>query len=361
MKIYSETFRKWIKVLETYQDKGDQVRESIYLNFKDSYCYFSSIDGVGKLKFYFEKELDEEEIPNFFINTNKFLNIVSQYDEINLNSKFVFSNGKDKYKIAVLIDDELFDDTLINSNFDGKEIEFTKDQVAQINTASMFTNKDEQNINYRNVFIKDNYICSLTTQTPMYEAMFDSDIDISISLNTSKTINTIGTISEGCFLVSSTNFSNTKILSRDRELEIIVAGSSSTEFPPNRTDNFIKSYEYNTTVEIETVKLLKALQSLRPYYNEVINAKVSFVFNEEDMLIKVSDTQNEVEKHIEINNCNENLKSIEIFISATKVEQILSVLKEPVLTIDIPVEEGKPIVNFWNDEKQHVLVTRFKN
>ena len=71
MKIYSETFRKWFKVLEMYQDKGDQVRESIYLNFKDSYCYFASSEGIGKLKFYFEKELDEEEIPNFFININK--------------------------------------------------------------------------------------------------------------------------------------------------------------------------------------------------------------------------------------------------------------------------------------------------
>ena len=42
MKIYCETFKKWIKVLEAYQEKGDAVRESIYLNFEDSYCYFAS-------------------------------------------------------------------------------------------------------------------------------------------------------------------------------------------------------------------------------------------------------------------------------------------------------------------------------
>lgn len=361
MKIYSETFRKWFKVLETYQDKGDQVRESIYLNFKDSYCYFSSSEGIGKLKFYFEKELDEEEIPNFFINTNKFLNIISQYDEINLNNKFVFSNGKDKYKIAVLVDDDLFDDSTINSDFNGSEIEFTKDQVMQINAASSFTNKDEQNINYRNIFIKDKHICSLTTQTPMYEAKFDSDIKVVVSLNTSKTINTVGMISEGCFLISSEKTSNIKILSRDRELEIIVAGCSSDEFPPNRTQNFIDSYTYNTIAKIETVKLSKALQSLRPYYNEVINTKVSFLFNDDDLLIKVSDTQNEIEKHVEVQECDEKLKNSEIFLSASKVEQILGVLKDPVLIMDIPTDDSRPIVNFWNDEKQHVLMTRFKS
>lgn len=360
MKIYSETFRKWIKVLETYQDKGDQVRESIYLNFKDSYCYFMSSDGVGKLKFYFEKELDEEEIPSFFINTNKFLNIVSQYDEINLNNKFIFSNGKDKYKIAVLVDDDLFDDSTINSDFNGDEIEFTKEQVTQINVASSFTNRDEQNSNYRNIFIKDGYICSLTTQTPLYEAKFDSNIEKVISLNTSRTINTVGTISEGCFIVGSEKSSNIKILSRDRELEIIVAGCSSDEFPPNRSDKFIESYTYGTIAKIESVKLLKALQSLRPYYNEVVSTKVSFTFNEDDMLIKVSDTQNEIEKHVEIQEFDEKLKNCEIFLSASKMEQILGTLKEPILIMDIPTDESKPIVNFWNNDEQHILMTRFK-
>jgi hypothetical protein len=99
---------------------------------------------------------------------------------------------------------------------------------------------------------------------------------------------------------------------------------------------------------------------LRPYYNEVVSTKVSFTFNEDDMLIKVSDTQNEIEKHVEIQEFDEKLKNCEIFLSASKMEQILGTLKEPILIMDIPTEEDKPIVNFWNNDEQHILMTRFK-
>jgi len=360
MKIYSEPFKKWIKVLETYaSEKGDPIRESIYLNFKDNYCYFASREGIGKLKFYFEKELDDEDIPNFFINTSKFLNIISQYDEINLNSDFVFSNGKDKYKISIITDEE-FDDSLINADFGGEEIEFTKDQVNQIVTASAYTNKDEQNIDYRNIFIKDKFICALTTPTPLYEAKFDSDVEAIVSLNVSKTLGVIGIISEGCFLVVKEGVANKKILSRDKELELIVSGSSSAEFPPNRTDKFIESYNYGTFVKVETVKFAKTLQSLRPYYNEVINTKISITFGD-DMLIKVSDTQNEIEKHVEIQECDPSLVGKTIYISAQRLEMILGTLRGALLIMEVPEDENKPIINFYNDESQHILTTRFKS
>ena len=72
MKIYCETFKKWIKVLETYQEKGDAVRESIYLNFEDSYCYLLQVKVLEEWSFYFEKDSSDEVIPNFLIDSKVF-------------------------------------------------------------------------------------------------------------------------------------------------------------------------------------------------------------------------------------------------------------------------------------------------
>lgn len=358
MKIYCETFKKWIKVLETYQEKGDTVRESIYLNFKDSYCYFASSEGIGRIKFYFEKS-DDEEIPNFLIDSKKFLNIISQYDDINLNKDFVFSNKKDKYKISVIVDDTLIDTDAIKQPFDGDEIEFSKEQVELIYKTSTFTNKDETNSNYRNVFIKDNFIVALTTPTPMFESKFDFASEVILSLNVTKTITIIGTISEGCFLCSKDGTNNRKILSRDRELELIVPGCSSVDFPPNRSDKFISSYKHGTILSVNPSSFLKTLQTLRPYYLEVVNSKISISIND-DLLIKVNDTQNEIEKHVEYISCDEKLKGIVVYFSAERLERILSSLKGEELFVDVPIDENKPVLNFWTDDEQHILATRFK-
>ena len=154
--------------------------------------------------------------------------------------------------------------------------------------------------------------------------------------------------------------SNKKIISRDRELELIVSGSSSTEFPPNRNEAFITGYTYGNVVEVETSKFQKTLQSLRPYYNDVVNTKISITFDE-DILFEVNDTLNKIEKHVAYIECDPKLKGICISISAAKVEQVISVLRGASLFIDIPTEDDKPIVNFWNDDSQHVLVTRFNS
>ena len=359
MKIYCETFKKWIKVLETYQEKGDAVRESIYLNFEDSYCYFASSEGIGRMKFYFEKDSSDEVIPNFLIDSKKFLNIISQYDDINLNKDFVFSNKKDKYKISVIVDDTLIDIDTIKQSFDGDEVEFTKEQVELIYKASTFTNKDEPNSNYRNVFIKDNFIVALTTPTPMFESKFDLDLEAVLSLNVTKTLTIIGTISEGCFLCSKEGTNNRKIMSRDKELELIVPGCSSVDFPPNREEKFINSYKHNSVLSVNPSLFLKTLQTLRPYYSEVVNAKISILIGD-DLLIKVNDTQNEIEKHVDYISCDDSLKGLEIYFSATKLEQIFSSLKGEELFIDIPTDENKPVLNFWTNDEQHILATRFK-
>lgn len=108
MKIYSDNFRAYYKLMEILSEKGNPFRESAYFNFNDSYIYFSSNNGAGRFKFNYEAS-DNEKIPNFFIPISKLISIINQYDEVNLNDSFTFSKGKDKYKVNTIVDDDQID------------------------------------------------------------------------------------------------------------------------------------------------------------------------------------------------------------------------------------------------------------
>lgn len=355
MKIFADSFKRWVRVLEAYQEKGNPIGESLYFNFKDKNVYFGSKEGIGRVKFYTE---DDEDIGNFFISTNKFLNIITQYDFLNLDSKLVFTNNQDKYKLSTIIDDDKFDNSMFEKTFESS-ISLTKDSIEKITRSLTYTNKDEQNTNYRNIFIQDKHICSLTTPTPMYENKIDIDCDLIISINVAKTLVQVGSIAEGCSLLSSQ--SSRKIVSRDEELEIIVPSTSTVEFPSNRNEKFIESYSYNNILKVSTDTFSKVLSVLRPYFNSVLNAKLIIDIND-DITIKVSDSQNEVEKHIPYLEINENLNGKQFAISGTKLETALSTLKGKELFIDLPSNDTSPIVNMYNDlESEHVLIVRFKN
>lgn len=359
MKIYADSFKAWNKVLDSYQEKGSPIGESLYFNFKDSYIYFGSKEGMGRMKFVFEKELTEEDIPNFFVSTTKFLNVVTQYDYLNLTEKLVFTNGKDKYKIAPIIDDDKIDCSLLANSKFSNDLVLDKAQLDKISKALQFTSKDEANANYRNVFIQDKTICGLTTKTPMYESSIDMDGEICISLNVAKTIGQVGFVTDGCTLQTNQG-NNKKIISRDGELEIIVPGNNSIEFPQNRNPQFIESYKYDTILKLETEALSKVLSVLRPYFNDVQNAKVTLTIDE-DISVKVEDATNAVERHIEYLEVSDELKGKTYSISGTKIEQALGVLRGKELFIGLPTLDTSPIVNLYNDESQHVLIARFKN
>ena len=356
MKIFADSFKRWCRILETYQEKGNPIGESLYFDFTTEYVYFGSKDGIGRIKFYTEKE-ENDKIVNFFISTNKFLNIITQYDFVFLTNELVLKNGNDKYKLSTIIDDEKIDVSPFMKEFNSK-LNFDKDSIEKIARALMFTNKDEQNTNYRNIFIQDKFVCSLTTQTPMYEAPIDINENIGLQLNVAKTLTQVGSIAEGCYIMCGN--SNKKIVSRDDEIELIVPSNSSIEFPTNRNQGFIDSYSYSTKIKFQTDVFSKVLSSLRPYFNDVLNAKISIAIND-DITLRVVDSTNEIEKHVSFIDVSEELKGKVFSISGSKLEQALGVLKGKEIYIDLPTNEDSPIVNMYTDDSQHVLVVRFKN
>lgn len=354
MKIFSDTFRKWIRVIETYQTKGNPIGECIYFDFKSKLAYFGSQEGVGNIQFFTE---EDEDIPNFFISINKFLNIITQYDYVYLHKDFTFTYENDKYKIPVILDDEKFDASVFATPFQTEtRVDIEKNSIELISRALSFTSKDDTNVAYRNIFIKDNMICSLTTQTPLYEAPIGIDKELALPLSVARSLIQIGTIAEGCYLLSGIN--SKMIVAKNEELKLIVPSNSEKEFPSNREDKFIESYINNKKLEVQYDVFSKTLQMLRPYFSDVLNAKVKFIFDS-DIEIVVQDSKNEIVKHCAYESIDPELVGKEFAISGSKIELALSVLKGKKLYIGLP-DEG-PIVNFWNDETQHILIVRFKN
>ena len=356
MKIYSDSFRKWFRIMEILSDAKDPFRECAYFNFLDSYIYFNSVDGIGRFKFNFEKDADEN-IPNFFVPISKLISIINQYDEVTLNDSFVFSNGKDKYKVATLIDDDQIDISIFENSYDN-ELEFSKEQLEKISKALSFVNKDDATA-FQAVFIEDAHIVGMVKKTPVYEAKFDCSENAVIPYFTAKMLLQIGNGESCTFCTNRDDTNSQKIISDDKELEVIVSCNSEIEFPNIHSDSVVQSYTHNTPLKVDSSIFAKALDSLKPYYNDVLNAKIKLVLGD-DIAIKVEDKTTDIERHIDYVEINDELKEKSYSISALKVLQALSAMKGKEFIIDLPTDDNKPIVNFYVDDSEHVLITRFK-
>lgn len=355
MKIYSDNFRKYYKIMETLNEKGNPIRECAYFNFNDGYIYFSSNEGAGRFKFNFEKELTEEVIPNFFIPIPKLISIINQYDDINLSDSFVFSNGKDKYKVNTIVDDDQIDTTIFSKVY-SNQVQFEKDQLDKISKAISFASKDDPA--FQAIFIEDNYISSMVSKTPLYESKFNCSSKIVLPLFTAKLLLMLSN-GQDCSLYSEQN--TQKIVSSDTELEVIVSSNNQLEFPPNRSENFIESYTHNNLLEVNSLVFQKTIDSLKAYFNDIQNSKIKIIIGENlDITIKIEDKTTDIEKHFEATNVVPSLTNTSFAISGTKVLQTIGSLKGDSLFIDLPTEENKPIVNFYADSSEHILVTRFK-
>ena len=51
MKIFTESFVKYARLISTVPEKGNQLKESIYFNFKDSYAYLFSSKILARISF----------------------------------------------------------------------------------------------------------------------------------------------------------------------------------------------------------------------------------------------------------------------------------------------------------------------
>jgi len=358
MKIYSDNFRKFYKTMESYQEKGNPIQESAYFSWEDSYIYFGSKEGLGRFKFNYEKTSPTEEIPNFFIPINKLLSIINQYDEVELNENLVFSHGKDKYKVNTIIDDDQIDTSVFSTKTYESSLTFIKNHFDKISKAISFTSKDDSNANFQAVFIEDGYIIGMSSKTPVFESRIDLTDKLCIPVNVAKTILQVGDFIE-CTLYYDSSEKTKKIVSSDGELEVIVPSVNGLDFPPLRSNDFIESYSYPTLLKVDTSIFSKTLDSIKSYFNDVLNSKIKIKIGD-DLTILVEDTNTNVEKHMDYIEVSDDLKNKSYSISGNKLLQALSTLRGSELVIQLPLDADKPIINFYNDEEQHILITRFK-
>jgi hypothetical protein len=344
--------------MESYQEKGNPIQESAYFSWEDSYIYFGSKDGLGRFKFNYEKTSPIEEIPNFLAPISKLLSIINQYDEIELNDKLVFSNGKDKYKINTIIDNDQIDTSIFSTKTYESSLVFCKNHFDKISRAISFTNKDDSNANFQAVFIEDGYIIGMSSKTPVFESQIDLTDKLCIPVNVAKTILQVGDSVE-CTLYYDSSEKTKKIVSSDGELEVIVPSINGLDFPPIRSTDFIESYSYPTLLKVDTIIFSKTLDSLKSYFNDILNSKIKIKIGD-DLTILVEDTNTNIEKHMEYIEVSDELKNQSYSISGTKLLQVLGTLRGSELVIQLPLDSEKPIINFYNDEEQHILVTRFK-
>ena len=174
-----------------------------------------------------------------------------------------------------------------------------------------------------------------------------------------QTVVLVGIIGEGVTVHTNAG-TGKKIVSRDEEIELIVPSSNTVEFPDNRNPASIKQYSHDTILKVESSVLKGVLDILKPYFAEVMNSKIVLTIDD-DLAVSVKDSSNEVERHVPYKEVAPELIGKSYAISGTKILQLYPNFKGKELSIGLPLEETNPLVNFFNDESQHLVIARFKN
>jgi len=358
MIIYADTFKRWAKILESYQKKGDPFGESLFFDFENKFIYFGSDFGKGRMKFFFECK-EEEKLPyNFFISTSKFLNIITKFDSLELTKDFVFKKGEDKFKFSVVKNEE---DRVIKNIFENDFVYevLNKDIFKKIEDASVFVNKDDADENLHNIFVKNNLICSMSSVLPFYESKINYTGSFAVEVDVAKLITQIGTISEGCKFTQNTKTAIIKSI--DDEIEMIIPNCYTTEFPDDlQSDSFIKTYKHPTFVKIDCSLFNHNLSFLKMYLNASNNGKLFFNFTDTDMIMRIEEDDATVEKHMPFIEISSELKNKTFALPGFKIDTALGILKDKELTIRLPVDESLGLVDLLNNEDQHIVISRFK-
>ena len=354
MKIYADMFKKWSKVLEMYQTKGDPYGESMLFDFENKNVYFGTDLGQGKLKFFYDLNQNEEVPKKFFISINKFLGIITKYDYLEFDGNSFF-NGKDKFKFSMLEYEPLrINLSIFKDNIDYKDI--TKDTLKKISDAILFINKDDPNDNLKNIFIKNGKICSLSSKTPIYESAIDYSEDLAVEYDVAKLMTLIGNISEGCKILQNMNSADIKSI--DDEIEMIVPNKFTTDYFD--TDKELNGCNYATKIEFDTSIFNNNFSFIKPYFNPYTNSKVYLTFDT-DAVLKIDDDSTQVEKHFDYKTISDELKNKTFSFSGTKMDLALSLLKGKDLTLSLPIDENQSLITISNDTSQRVIMTRFKD
>lgn len=355
MRIFTSRVREYEKIISLLYVPGDRFQETAYLNFEDGFIYFNNPNFISRIKF--ESETEGDSVENVFVDIPTFIALCKQYDHIDVSKDFIFSNGKEKFKLPHFTEKY----SVPEFNFDECEAtnELTPGVIKAIKSAVSYTGPNDPSENYAGILL-DNTSVAAFNGSMLYESNVIEDtnkVDTPIKLPP-YVIKFISSIQN-----KKINLYRKKHLLyldlENFECTLIFSEVSNLKFPPISNENFIAKYNHKDHLVIEKIALIEVLQFFASFVKNVINERLYITVNEDTIQVESKDGSvgNRI---VPIVSVSEDLIGKEIIISRPLILQSVASIEDDF--IKIQYDDNAPAFNVVGKSNNlvHVAVIRLK-
>lgn len=367
MIINTTNLKKFQRFLEKVTERGNQPWESVFLDTKAGKLHFLNSKTRGHLDLSIAFEPDEQPIPTFYVNTEKFFGLVREYDQLELRPDYNFYTPNDNgvFNLASIVDNDLFVasgseippvfETSLLLNLQGSGM------MSLIQEASQFASTDLDSP-FCGVFVRTNSIIG-SDRKIFYERKTveagDEELGVDLPLWIIDLIRQIP-FSEVTLGVTSSNFVFDSI---EDSFSVTVAKSVNLSPPPFDNPDFISTYSTSVGFSVNRETLVSQLKFFKPFVKEAPNTRIKLTVEASHLNLTVTDAAL-ISRQFPIVVQDPILVGKEFWLNTDLLVRVLGVFSEGIVTIRTTDESS--VINVMNeidgvaDENFHVVLTKVK-
>jgi hypothetical protein len=337
MKLYTESFKKYSKIIEKFHSNDDQKSKSIYLNFEDSFGYLINPNLAGRFAFKYEGD----KIDNFFVDMEKFLTICQAYDFFEIDENLEFANGEDKFKLTA------YNETFDLLNFDTTDyttITIASDVFEALRLAVQFTGTNNIDSNYAGISMKEKRIIS-SDGYRVFETNHSVDFP---SIKLPDYVLRIALIAEsyGVNLLYKEDMESF-FLSFDNNNFLVMAPTvESLLVPPVDEPFWVEGYNHATSFTVNKKELSDQMGFFKIFTSNLSTDPISFKIETENILILEAKGAEIAKRSIPIEDCSPEIVGESFMVMRGLTARALEAMPDEKIKIQFnPEQEPNRLIN----------------
>jgi hypothetical protein len=352
MTINAEFIAKYAKICERLKDDTQPVFDSGKLDFEHGTMTFGSQKGFGQIKMPVEG-WDGKQQP-FLVNLSFFLNVVKEFQVLELDG-FTFKYGADdSFDIAHFEDDVNFPDFIDSGS--PTLVKLGKTELDAIKKCGLFVEADGQ-ASLNGVFIKDGFVWG-TCRNRLCEEQVDSfkTLDVALPRMVWETL-ILDVLGEDLVIDKD---DKSFFVGNGEEIKIQFSVNSDLKSPDIHSEKFKANFNHPNFVVVDKSSLMQIMNFIQPFVLNSPSQRIQFIISGDDALeIKSEDNNSIISRKIDLLEKNGNLKDGDkLWVSANWIKTILSVLGG--LTVKMQIDMSKPVISITSpeDAATHIVYCR---
>jgi hypothetical protein len=334
VKIYTENFKKYGKVISSVSEKGQQLYESIYFDFKNSFAYVFSAKCQGRIRFIVEN-LNNEIIKNFLVPLDKFLLLANLYNYFEVKDRSFYY--KDEiFELESFVDDidvSNFDNLVIDENASNKIVSDSLIMQNLKKAIKYIDDNDERGLN--GVFIRDDRLIA-TNASRLFESKIE---DFKSNINLPKTmLKTIVVLDgkEDFFYLGRKE--NKIYVSISGSVDLLVADDKKLDLP--EIDK--SEYSHETFINVKREPASEVFQFLDSFTKDIVNNRIYVEVEKDKIFFNVKD-KSKIKRELDIITISEELIGLKFWISSSNLKTAFSDFEAK--NIKLQIKNDNPAIN----------------